>query len=185
MFCDTQGGFSRGTEDQVLRLTQSISDGFQAKPALRTILALLDFSKAYDRVWREDLLNTLLLKGISTRMVRWVAGFINNREAKVRLNGTLSRPQVLRQGLLQGSVLSPLLYLFVIDSLRDCIPVGVECSLYADDMALPSQSRNKLEAQAAVEAAVDAVQAWSLKKKLNLNTRPSTQEARWLSLIHI
>ena len=54
-------------------------------------------------------------------------------------------------------------------------------------MALWSQSRNKLEAQAAVGAAVDAVHAWSLKKKLTLNTRkcevsffsPSTHEARW------
>ena len=78
------GGFRRlqGTKDQVLRLTQSISDSFQAKPALRTILALLDFSKAYDRVWREDLLNTLLLKVVSTRMVRWVAGFLNNHPLK-------------------------------------------------------------------------------------------------------
>ena len=52
---DAQGGFRRlrETEDQVLRLTQSISDGFQAKPTLRTILALLDFSKAYDRVWKK------------------------------------------------------------------------------------------------------------------------------------
>ena len=54
-------------------------------------------------------------------------------------------------------------------------------------MALWSQSRNKLEAQTAVEAAVDAVHAWSLKKKLTLNTRkcevsffsPSTHEAKW------
>ena len=50
--CADQSGFRRlrGTEDQLIRLTQSISDGFQANPALRTILALLDFSKAYDRV---------------------------------------------------------------------------------------------------------------------------------------
>ena len=82
---------------------------------------------------------------------------------------------------------SPLLFLFVIDSLRDCVPAGVECSLYAEDVALWSQSRNKLEAQAAVGAAFDAVHAWSLKKKLTLNTRkyevsffsPFTHEARW------
>ena len=138
MLCEDQAGFRRlrSTEDQLIRLTQSISDGFQAKPALRTVLALLDFSKAYDRVWKNDLLNTLLLKGVSTRIVRWVAGFLSNRLAKVRLNGILSRPQVLREGLPQGSVLSPLLFLFFIDSLRDSVPAGVEVSLYADDVAL-------------------------------------------------
>ena len=127
-----------------------MSDGFQAKPALRTILALLDFSKAYDRVWNEDLLNTLLLKGVSTRMVRWLAGFLNNRQAKVRLNGKLSRPKGFAR-VCRKVRLSPLLFLFVIDSLRNCVPAVVESSLYADDVALWSQSSKKLEAQAAVK----------------------------------
>jgi hypothetical protein len=49
------------TEDQVIRLSQAISVGFQAKkPPNRTVLALLDFSKAYDKVWRADLLAMML-----------------------------------------------------------------------------------------------------------------------------
>jgi hypothetical protein len=39
------------TEDQVIRLSQAISDGFQAKkPPNRMVLALLDFLKAYNKV---------------------------------------------------------------------------------------------------------------------------------------
>jgi hypothetical protein len=53
------------TEDQVIRLSQAISDCFQAKkPPNRTVLALLDFSKAYNKVWRVDLLATMLRKGV-------------------------------------------------------------------------------------------------------------------------
>jgi hypothetical protein len=62
-----QSGFHPqwSTEDQVIRLSQAISDGFQAKkPANRTVLALLDFSKAYNKVWRADLLATMLKKGV-------------------------------------------------------------------------------------------------------------------------
>jgi hypothetical protein len=58
-----QSGFrpQQLTEDQVIRLSQVISDGFQAKkPANRTVLALLDFSKLYDKVRRADLLATIL-----------------------------------------------------------------------------------------------------------------------------
>ena len=57
-FCPSQAGFRKqlSTEDQVLRITQYVSDGFQDKPAKRTVLVLLDFSKAYDRVWKQDLL---------------------------------------------------------------------------------------------------------------------------------
>ena len=56
-WCEDQAGFRsmRSCEDQVLWLSQSISDGFQSKQASRTVLALLDFSKAYDTVWRERL----------------------------------------------------------------------------------------------------------------------------------
>ena len=52
--CSAQAGFrkNKSTEDQVLRITQHISDGFQSKPAKRTVLAMIDYSKAYDRVWR-------------------------------------------------------------------------------------------------------------------------------------
>ncbi len=47
---------NRSCEDQILRLTQSISDGYQITKRKKTILALLDYSKAFNRVWREDLL---------------------------------------------------------------------------------------------------------------------------------
>ena len=54
---DNQAGFRRMrcTEDQVLRIVQEASDGFQEKKSKRTVLALLDFSKAFDTVWREKL----------------------------------------------------------------------------------------------------------------------------------
>ena len=74
-----QAGFraQRSTLDQVLRLSQTVDDGFQkAKPADRTVLALLDFSRAYDKVWRADLLDCMLKKGIHPRLVRWVKGFL-------------------------------------------------------------------------------------------------------------
>jgi hypothetical protein len=73
MLNSDQSGFrpQRSTEDQVIRLTQAISDGFQAKKSPnRTVLALLDFSKAYNKVWRADLLATMLRKGVPVHYVR-------------------------------------------------------------------------------------------------------------------
>jgi hypothetical protein len=56
---------TRLTEDLVIRLSQAISDGFQAKkPANQTVLALLDFLKEYNKVWWADLLATMLRKGV-------------------------------------------------------------------------------------------------------------------------
>ena len=59
-----QAGFrkGRGVEDQILRITQRISDGFQRKE--KSLLVLLDLSKAYNKIWREKLLYTLLNAGV-------------------------------------------------------------------------------------------------------------------------
>jgi hypothetical protein len=49
------------TENQVIRLSQAISNGFQAKkPPDRMVLAFLDFLKAYNKVWWVDLLAMML-----------------------------------------------------------------------------------------------------------------------------
>jgi hypothetical protein len=106
------------TMEQMIRLSQAISDGFQAKkPPNWTVLALLDFSKAYNKVWLADLLTTMLRKGVPVRYVQWIQGFLSNRQARVDLNTAYSRSWVMREGMPQGSVLAPLLFLFVKDDL--------------------------------------------------------------------
>ena len=54
IFSPRQAGFrtGRSTLDQILYLSQSISDGFtKPRPGSRTILPTIDFSKAFDFVW--------------------------------------------------------------------------------------------------------------------------------------
>jgi hypothetical protein len=137
MLNSDQSGFcpQRMTEDQVIRLSQVISDGFQAKkPANQTVLALLDFSKAYNKVWLADLLATTLRKGVPVRYVQWIQGFLSNRQTRVCLNRAYSRSWVMREGMPQGSVLAPW-FLYVINDLQDRLPREVHSSLFADDSA--------------------------------------------------
>ena len=58
-----QAGFSSGrsTLDQILYLSQFISDGFnKPKPGSWTILSTIDFSKAFDSVWHPTLFHKLI-----------------------------------------------------------------------------------------------------------------------------
>ena len=128
-----QAGFRsmRSYEDQVLRMSQSISNGFQTRPASRTVIALLDFSKAFDTVWRDRLYEILLAKGVPRMMVRWIRGFLTDRRARVRLDGVNGSSMKLQQGVPQGSILSPLLFLFYINGIRDEAPEGTFISMYA------------------------------------------------------
>jgi hypothetical protein len=134
-----QSGFrsQRSTEDQVIRLSQAISDGFQAKkPANGTVLALLNFLKAYNKVCRADLLATMLRKGVPVRYVWWIQGFLSNRQARVCLNRAYSRTWVMRESVPQGSVLAPLL--FLLSSMTFRITCPRECTLDYLRMTQPS-----------------------------------------------
>ena len=187
LLVEDQAGFraQRSTEDQILRVTQTISDGFQQRPALRSAMALLDFSKAYDTVWRNDLMSSLMGLGIPFPFVRWIRGFLTNRQAKVRLNSATSGSRLFREGLPQGSVLSPLLFLFVINDLRPRLRSDVT-SMFADDVGLVAQSTSLDGAAAVIEEDVNEVHRWSQEKKLHLNIAkcevsffsPDTNEAK-------
>ena len=65
-----QAGFrpGRSTLDQILYLSQSISDGFnKPRPGSRTILSIIDFSKAFDSVWHPALFHKLTQFFLSDR----------------------------------------------------------------------------------------------------------------------
>ena len=62
-----QAGFrpGRSTLDQILYLSQSISDGFnKPNPGSRTIQSTIDFSKAFDSVWHPALFHKFISAGL-------------------------------------------------------------------------------------------------------------------------
>ena len=201
-----QAGFrkGRGVEDQIIRVAQAVSDGFQSRQ--RSVMALLDFSKAYDTVWRQRLLNTLIGKGLNNRYVLWLSSFLENRQARVRFNGSISRSRKIHQGLPQGSVLAPLLFVLYIDGLNKMPEMSgkhwtdpsrdeksrklhskagrrhqanptniaeVTTAMYADDVSILATANSLTQAQKALQNAVSAVDNWSNKWKLNLNSTKS------------
>ncbi len=172
MLSPYQAGFRPGRSalDQVLRLTQMISDGFnESKPPSRTVLALLDFSKAFDSVWHPALLHKLQSMGLPLCFVRWVRSFLSDRRAKVSYGGFSSSYRPLRFGVPQGSVLSPILFILFINDLSDCLPPSSYFSLYADDVAVWVQHPDVQVATRILQTALDRVEEWSSRWMLRLN----------------
>ncbi len=81
--CPEHTGFrtSHLCEDQILRVMQTISDGYQATKPKRTVPALLDFSNAFDRAWKGDLLLRAVDKGLPLTFAKWLRDFLSNRQA--------------------------------------------------------------------------------------------------------
>ena len=108
IFSPVQAGFipGRSTVDQILLLSQSIADSFhQSKPGARTVLATVDFAKAFDSVWHSALLSKLLSLDLPLYFVEWIRSYLSDRRSKVRICNSYSCPFRLRRGVPQGSVL--------------------------------------------------------------------------------
>ena len=82
-------------------------------------MALLDYSKAYDRTWNERLLSKIHDLGTPRSMTRWIEAFLRTRTAEVVINGTKSKRVRMKQGFPQGSVLAPLLFILFINDVTN------------------------------------------------------------------
>ena len=76
-----------------------------------------DLEKAFDSIEHNVLLNHLYKAGINGKAWRVIGAFYDQVEASVRVDLTYSAKFHLNHEVKQGSVLSPLLFLLVIDSL--------------------------------------------------------------------
>ena len=109
----SQAGFhpGRSTLDQILYLSRSIVDGFNKPgPGFRTILSTIDFSKAFDFIWHPPLFHKLLSAGLSSCFARWTQSFLSDWRACMVYQNHKSGSFQVRQGVLQGSVLGPVLF---------------------------------------------------------------------------
>ena len=154
-----------------MRIVQAIEDGFQDKK--RSVLVLLDFSKAYDTVWRQKLLTSMSEKGVPTIYIKWLNEFLQDRTARVRFNGVLGKSQLMKQGVPQGSVLAPLLFLFYINNLAEILPPETLNAMFADDVSVLATEDSAAEAEATAQVTVDIVSKWSKEWKLSLNATKS------------
>ena len=174
-----QAGYrpGRSTLDQILYLSQSISDGFnKPRPGSRTILSTIDFSKAFDSVWHPALYHKLISAGLPPCFTRWTQSFLSDRRASVVYQNYKSRSFRVRKGVPQGSVLFSLF----INDLPASLPSSVSCSLYADDLAIWSSSPSVSTAVETTQGALPRLERWSEYWCLSLN--PSKCEGSFFSV---
>ena len=77
----------------------------------------VDLEKAFDRVPRKVIEFALRKKGVEEKLVQTVMRLYEGARTRVKVDSELSEPFVVKVGVHQGSVLSPLLFIKLMDVL--------------------------------------------------------------------
>ena len=138
-----------------------------------TALCLLDLSAAFDTIDHSILLHRLSTWfGFNGKVISWLTSYLSSRRFMVTINSTSSAQSSLNQGVPQGSVLGPLLFILYTTPLSCLISdSSLGHHMYADDnqlfisFATSEFSANILHLQ----ATVDLVSQWMSANLLSLN----------------
>ena len=151
---DEQHGFrpNRSCADLIftLRLLTEESREWRSK----IYMIFIDFEKAFDSVDRQSLWKILLHYGIPEKIVSLIVAFYEDSECCVKTPDGQTRFFRIMSGVKQGCVLSPLLFVIVIDYIlrstsTDGIQLNPETRLsdvdFADDIAVLESCKQRLQ----------------------------------------
>ena len=111
-------------------------------------MVFVDLEKAYDRVSRELIWWCLRKKGVPEGYVKIIQDMYNDCETLLSTRTGDTECFHVGVGLHQGSALSPLLFILIMDVLQ--AEIGKEppwVMLYADDLVICEHSRAEVEIQ--------------------------------------
>ena len=131
---ELQHGFRerRSCETQLIMLVDELPKNMQM--GKQTDFILLDFSKAFDMVAHEKLLQKLHFYDIRGDTLKWIKGILDNRKQSVVINGINSDSIPVSSGVPQCSFLGPILFLAYINDLSEQVRSRVR--LFVDDTAM-------------------------------------------------
>lgn len=94
-----------------------------------------DFSKAFDKINHDLLIEKLARAGVHGSLLRWIQSYISNRSQAVFVKGYSSRFLPVPSGVPQGSHIGPLLFSVYINDIGNVLKHSHHL-LYADDTKL-------------------------------------------------
>ena len=168
---ELQSAFRSGhsTETVLIRLTDQILKNMDDDEV--SGLVFIDFRKAFDVIDNELLLKELSIYGATLSSVAWFKSYLSVRKQFISLGKTTSKQLTVKQGLPQGSILGPVLFLLFVNDM----PLHVQKStmdIYADDTTLSLSSNWKTMPllNQSLSQDLSEVERWVRENKLYVNT---------------
>ena len=165
---DQQAGFrrNRSCADQIATLRIIVEQSSEWNSP--TYINFIDYEKAFGSVDRETLWKLLAHYGVPSKIIRLIHGTYSGMNCKVAHAGQLSGSFTVETGVRQGCLLSPFLFLLVIDWIMKTTTEGRKNGIqwtfldqlddldFADDLALLSHSSNQMQDKTTLLATTSA-----------------------------
>ena len=137
----SQFGFQKKVriEDAIFLLLDRIITSLDHRKCVGGIFC--DLSKAFDCVNHEILLSKLQYYGVRGNCLSWIKSYLANRKQKVCISAnilnheTSSTWEEIRDGVPQGSILGPLLFIIYLNDLPYGLQHESKPVIYADDVS--------------------------------------------------
>ena len=98
-------------------------------------VVFIDLKKAFDTIDHEIILRKMPYFGADQATITSFQSYLSNWTHRCNVNGRLSTPRTITCGVLQGSILGPLLFLMYINDLPNCLREASP-RMFADDTNL-------------------------------------------------
>ena len=148
----------RSTSDHLIRLESEVRQGFFYNRY--TLAVFLDLKSAYNLTSTVALMSKMYNLGFRGRLMGFLDGYLNGRTFQVKC-GVLSDTFVQENGLVQGGVISPILFNIAINDIFSNVPAQVSRALYADDCTMWLQGRHIRTLIAGLQDALNQVIRWT------------------------
>ena len=126
----------------------------------------LDFSKAFDKVDVGILCHKLRDIGISGKLGIWLHNFLSNRNQFILSNGVKSSRSEVKSGVLQGTVLGPIIFLILINDInRDVLS---DVSLFADDTRIMKPVKTSHDVES-LQQDLERLYCWQEENNMKFN----------------
>ena len=167
-----QYGFQKGksTELAILDLQAKIISSLEKGEIPCSIF--LDFAKAFDTVNHSILLQKLQYYDMRGHVLDWFTSYRNDRKQCVSLQNTNSDFITISNGVPQGSVLGPLLFLIYINDIAE-VSSTLTFFLFADDTSVFFSHKNQNDLENILNTELEKLSDWLSANKLSLNVGKS------------
>lgn len=156
-----QSGFrkNRSTIDHLITLKNEIDTAYRNKQHLVAIA--FDIEKAFETTWRYNIVKTAKEIGLEGNILNFINNFLQDRKFRVKTNGKLSETKNQENGIPQGSIISPTLFLIVMNKIKQSILGQVKFMIFADDLIIYIRDKNIKTIENELQKTVNKLDNWA------------------------